>query len=306
VIHVFEGAGEPALALPSGLRVAVKPNLTFPRFKEGVTTTARVLETVVRQLAERGNRVSVVESDGGYGAWTCQQAFDGHGVEELCRRYGAQAVNLSAAPATALAVRRGGRRADIPFPRLLLEGIDAFVSLPVPKVHCMTGLSLAMKNQWGLVPDPLRLHHHHLFDDAILEINRRLPAAIAIADGTYFLDGNGPMDGLPLRKDLVIAAGSIGECDRYLCELMGVDPRRVPHLRRAMEEGFVPAALDAIEHDPEALARHRYRAVLRRTPRQSLVRVFFHSRSLTRLMYTSRFGRALHEVYYRLAGRPTF
>jgi uncharacterized protein (DUF362 family) len=305
VIRVFEGGTEPELPLPRGVRVAVKPNLTFPRFKAGVTTTARVLEMVVRQLVARGNQVSVVESDGGYGAWSCQQAFDGHGIGDLCRRLGASAVNLSAAPATTLEVARGGRRAGIAFPRLLLEDIDAFISLPVPKVHCMTGLSLAMKNQWGLIPDPLRLHHHHLFDEAILEINRRLPAATAIADGTYFLDGNGPMDGEPLRKDLVIAAGSIGECDRYLCALMGVDPFRVPHLRRAIEAGFVPAGMDEVEHDPAALERHRYRAVLRRTPRQSVVRVFFHSRSLTRLMYTSRFGRAVHEVYYRLAGRPT-
>ena len=85
---------------------------------------------------------------------------------------------------------------------------------------------------------------------------------------------------------------------------MGVDPRSIPHLRHAIEQGFVPAELSEVEHDPEALRRHRYQAVLRRTPRQSVVRVFFHSRRLTRLMYTSRFGRALHTIFYRLGGRP--
>src|SRR6185436_14372521 len=245
----------------------------------------------------------VVESDGGYGAWDCERALRGHGVHEMCAALGATAVHLTAAPRTALAVRRGGRILDIPFPRMLLDSIDAFVSLPVPKVHCMTGVSLAMKNQWGLVPDPMRLEHHHAFDEIVLEINRRLPAATAVVDGTYFLDENGPMEGRPLHKDLTIAASSIGECDRYLCALMGVDPMDVPHLRHAIAAGFVPARLDEVRFDAEQLQRLSYRAVLNRTPRQRLVRTFFHSRRLTRLMYTSAFGRGLHRVYYRIVGK---
>jgi uncharacterized protein (DUF362 family) len=304
LIRVFEKDAPLELPLPRGSRVAVKPNLTFPRHRPGVTTTPEALERVLRLLLDNSNRVWVLESDGGYGAWSCAEALEGHGIPEMCRRLGVTVVNCSAAPSVSLQVERAGRREAIPFPALLVDAIDAFVSMPVPKVHCMTGVSLAMKNQWGLIPDPLRMHYHYLFDAAILEINRRLPAARAVVDGTWFLDGGGPLQGTPLPKGLLITADSIGECDRYLCALMGVDPLSVSHLRHAIEQGFVPAGLSEVEHDPEALRRNRYQAVLRRTPRQSVVRVFFHSRSLTRLMYTSRFGRALHAVFYRLGGRP--
>jgi uncharacterized protein (DUF362 family) len=149
----------------------------------------------------------------------------------------------------------------------------------------------------------MRLDHHHAFDEVVLEVNRRLPSATVIVDGTYFLDENGPMEGRPLRKDLLIAADSIGECDRYLCALMGVDPLRIPHLRHAIAAGFVPARLDDVRFDAEQLQRLSYHAVLRRTPRQALVRTFFQSRRLTRLMYTSWFGRGLHKAFY-LVGRP--
>lgn len=304
MIRVFE-AGHPfEPELPRGRRVAVKPNLTFPTHRPGVTTSPDVLRAVVARLVERSNQVFVVESDGGYGAWDCERALRGHGVHEICAALGATVVNLTAAPRTSLAVRHRGSLLTIPFPRMLLDSIDAFVSLPVPKVHCMTGVSLAMKNQWGLIPDPMRLDHHHAFDEVVLEVNRRLPSATAIVDGTYFLDENGPMEGRPLRKDLLIAADSIGECDRYLCALMGVDPLRVPHLRHAIAAGFVPARLDEVRFDAEQLRRLSYRAVLRRTPRQALVRTFFHSRRLTRLMYTSWFGRGLHKAYYRVVGKP--
>ena len=303
VIRVSEGREPFAPDLPRGCRVAVKPNLTFPTHRPGVTTTPAVLRAVVERLVERSNQVFVVESDGGYGAWGCERALRGHGVHEMCAELGATVVNLSASPRASLAVPRAGGRLEIPFPRMLLDSIDAFVSVPVPKVHCMTGVSLAMKNQWGLIPDPMRLEHHHAFDEVVLEINRRLPSATAVVDGTYFLDENGPMEGRPLRKDLLIAAGSIGECDRYLCALMGVDPAGVSHLRHAMAAGFVPARLEDIAFDAEALRRLSYRAVLNRTPRQALVRTFFHSRRLTRLMYTSAFGRGLHSVYYRMVGK---
>jgi uncharacterized protein (DUF362 family) len=303
VIRVFE-AGEPfAPDLPRGCRVAVKPNLTYPTHRPGVTTTPAVLRAVVERLVERANQVFVVESDGGYGAWDCERALRGHGVPEMCAALGAAVINLSAAPRTSLAVSHRGVLLAIPFPRMLLDSIDAFVSVPVPKVHCMTGVSLAMKNQWGLIPDPLRLEHHHAFDEVVLEINRRLPAATAIVDGTYFLDENGPMEGRPLRKDLLITADSIGECDRYLCALMGVDPMGVSHLRHAIAAGFVPGILDEMTFDTEQLRRLSYRAVLKRTPRQALVRTFFHSRRLTRLMYTSSFGRGLHRVYYKMIGK---
>ena len=305
MIRVFEPGDAFEPALPRGQRVAVKPNLTFPRHRPGVTTTPEVLRAVVSRLVERKNQVFVVESDGGYGAWDCESALRGHGVHEMCAALGATVVNLSAAPRATLGVRRRGGLLDIPFPRLLLEGIDAFVSVPVPKVHCMTGVSLAMKNQWGLIPDAMRLDHHHAFDEVVLEVNRRLPAATVVVDGTWFLDENGPMEGRALRKDLLIGADSIGECDRYLCALMGVDPMSIPHLRHAIAAGFVPARLEDVAFDAGQLQRLSYRAVLRRTPRQSLVRTFFRSRRLTRLMYTSWFGRGLHRALYAVTGRPT-
>ena len=188
MIRVFEDAAALDLPLPRGSRVAVKPNLTATRHRPGVTTTPALLERVLSLLKDNGNRVTVVESDGGYGAWKCEQAFEGHGIPAMAGRLGVAVVNLSAAPARDLAVDTVRGEIAIPFPAMLMDDVDAFVTLPVPKVHCMTGVSLAMKNQWGLIPDPLRLHHHHAFDAAILAINRRLPAARAIVDGTWFLD----------------------------------------------------------------------------------------------------------------------
>src|SRR5688572_18525573 len=130
MIRVFEGAADLDLPLPRASRVAVKPNLTATRPRPGVTTTPALLERVVRLLLDHGNRVVVVESDGGYGAYSCEQAFEGHGIPAMCQRLGASAVNLSASPARALEVDTGRGRLVIPFPALLLDDVDAFVTMP--------------------------------------------------------------------------------------------------------------------------------------------------------------------------------
>jgi uncharacterized protein (DUF362 family) len=45
----------------------------------------------------------------------------------------------------------------IALPKFLCESNIHTLTIPVPKVHCMTGISLSLKNQWGCLPDMMRL-----------------------------------------------------------------------------------------------------------------------------------------------------
>ena len=71
--------------VPAGGNVFIKPNLTYPRHKEGVTTSPAMLETLVRCLKDRSARITIVESDGAYNLWKAEQAFAGHGLYELVK-----------------------------------------------------------------------------------------------------------------------------------------------------------------------------------------------------------------------------
>src|SRR5438309_5464016 len=72
-------------ALVHGSKVFVKPNFTFPRYIPGVTTTPTLIREILGQLSETGAEVFVGESNGGYGSFTAEQAFVGHGLREMCR-----------------------------------------------------------------------------------------------------------------------------------------------------------------------------------------------------------------------------
>jgi uncharacterized protein (DUF362 family) len=246
----------------------------------------------------------VVETDGGYGAWQASEAFAGHGLYQLSDEFGIEVVNLNDEPREMIAFRSARREHHLPLPTRLLRETDLFITMPVPKIHCMTGLTLAYKNQWGCVPDSMRLRRHYVFDDAIVAINRALKPAV-LADGTYFLDRNGPMEGDPIRMDLIIAASDAGAFDRYVSELMGFPWQRVRHLRSAVELGDMPSRLEDIDCNvsPTDARTHSFR--LERTFQNYIALLGFKSRFVTWFGYESWFGRiVLHNLLYAIVGKP--
>ena len=287
-----------------GARVALKPNLTYPYHRPGITTSPAVLAATVRVLRDYTHRLAIVETDGGYGAWTALEAFTGHGIIELGRKLGVAVVNLNDEPREMISFRSRLRDQQLPLPTRLLHETDLFITMPVPKIHCMTGVSLAYKNQWGCVPDTMRLRRHYIFNEAIVAINQAL-RPVVLADGTFFLDDNGPMEGDPVRMDIVIAADSAGSFDRYVSELMAVPWQRIPHLCAAVAAGDMPRDLSEIACNlgPVQARRHAFR--LHRTPRNYIALIGFKSRFLTWLGYESWFGRVvLHSVLYAIVGKP--
>ena len=285
-------------------RVAIKPNFTYPFYKRAVTTSPSVIREAVKILRERTPHITIVETDGGYGAWKVSEAFNGHGIRDLEREFGVKAVNLCDEPREMIEFRSRGRTQRLPLPTRLLHETDVFITMPVPKIHCMTGLTLAYKNQWGCIPDIMRLRRHYIFDDAIVAINKALKPWV-LADGTFFLDDSGPMEGTPVPMDLIMAATDAGAFDRYVSELMGFPWQKVGHLRRAVAVGDMPARLEDIHYNVAPSKARTRTFKLRRTARNYIALAGFKSRFITWLGYESWFGRVvLHGILYAIAGKP--
>lgn len=290
--------------ISSTSRVAIKPNFTYPFYKPGVTTSPRMIRACAEIVLERTRHVRIVETDGGYGVWTAKEAFAGHGMDRLADELGVTVSNLCDEPSEYISFHARGRDYRLPLPSSLLHETDVMISMPVPKIHCMTGLTLGYKNQWGCIPDTMRLRRHFIFDAAIVAINQALRPAI-LGDGTWFLDRNGPMDGDAVRMNLVIAASDAGAFDRYVSEIMDFSWRRVGHLRKAVDLGDMPESLAAIEcnRPPSDFRARTFHLV--RSPRNWIALSGFRSRFVTWLGYESWFGRTvLHAMLYAVTGPP--
>jgi uncharacterized protein (DUF362 family) len=290
--------------IKSQSQIALKPNFTYPYYKPGVTTSPEVIRETIKILKDFTRHLAIVETDGGYGAWLASEAFRGHRMYDLGKEYGVEIVNLCDEPSELVTFRSGARNLQLPLPARLLHETDLLLTMPVPKIHCMTGLSLAYKNQWGCIPDIMRLRRHYVFNEAIIAINRLLKPAV-LADGTFFLDRTGPMEGHPVRMNLILAASDVGSFDRYVSELMGFSWRKVRHLKQAVENGDMPHNLSEISFNipPHEISMRAF--TLKRSLRHWIALSGFRSQFLTWFGYESWFGKVvLHSMLYAIAGKP--
>ena len=284
-------------------RVFIKPNLTYPRFKPGVTTTPQLLEALIQVLLDRGCKVIVGESDGGYNSHAVKDVFHDFGLYEFEKKYGIRVVNLSKLPYEYLTIHKFGRDFKIEFPKILKEEIDSFITLPVPKVHAMTKISLSYKNQWGCVPNIMRLRYHSVFDEAIFAINQKLKNKLTIIDGTYGLTRSGPMAGDAFELGWLLASDSFEAADLIAAKLMKFDLKKIKHYHLAYKSGLVPDAKD-IEFNQDYRRFTSDKFYLKRDMWSYLALSSWLHPAISHFFYESMFADILHKIMYTFRERP--
>ena len=290
-----------AIGGPRGGAVFVKPNFTYPFEKAGVTTTRAFLVSLIEALTERGvDRICVGEGEGGYNAFSMDKTFDSFRFEELRARYGIEYVNVNRWPSREFVVEARGRSYSVRFPSPIFDEFDSFISAPVPKVHCMTTVSGAVKNLWGLVQDTMRLRLHPALAPILSEVTRALPHGLALCDGTFGLTRNGPMvDGEVIDLGWVAGSDNLWLHDLMICEIMRMPVTKVGHLSYATKMHLVPEIQDC-ELSPgwEAFVDDRF--YLHRNVWNRLAKSAWHSPSVNHLVYTSKASGALHKAMYTI------
>lgn len=218
--------------------VFVKPNFTYPYYKEGITTSPNLLRYLLEILKDRAEKVILGESNGGNHSFSAADSFKGHHMPEICRDIGVELVNLSNTPSRFVEEEIVGKKVKVQLPEFLLDEVDCLISVPVLKVHVMTGVTLSMKNLWGCYPDTMRCLHHQNLREKLTLITKSLNPRIVVMDGIYALDGHGPMYGEPKKLDLLLTSNNPVSIDALGAALMGIPLRKAEHILIAEKEGL--------------------------------------------------------------------
>ena len=285
--------------LRPGDHVFIKPNLTYPTFRKGVMTNPEAVASLLRILSDYTTRLTIGESDsGGYNPFSMTEVFRETGLSDIARRFGARIVNLSHEAAVPVPVRRSWRRMNVPLPVQLLEGTDLFITVPVPKIHMNTRVSLSVKNQWGVIQSPaMRLKLHPYFAKVVYTVNKALPRAISVVDGRYGLTRSGPMRGDVLELDWVLVADNLFAADFMCCHLMGISPSSVSYLRRIFKwEGIQSFEQFEMNQEWQPFASDAF--YLRRAWTDYPGLFCFKSRTVAYVGYESPAAAALHRLLY--------
>jgi uncharacterized protein (DUF362 family) len=162
------------------------------------------------------------------------------GLEAQLRRQKLAFIDLNRDELVKVATRSNYTGLDhLWLPRTVLMS-DFVVSMPKIKTHHWAGVTLGMKNMFGIVPGskygwPKNLLHWKGIHRSILDICTTAPVHFVIADGVIAMEGNGPLHGTHRHLGKIVLADDPVAADFTCARLMGLDPRRVWHLARAAQ-----------------------------------------------------------------------
>ena len=132
---------------------------------------------------------------------------------------------------------RATRLKELFLPKTVL-GVDFLVSMPKLKTHHWAGVTLSLKNMFGVVPGscygwPKNLLHWAGIDRSILDINAAARPDFAIVDGILGMEGNGPIQGTSKAAGVLLFGDDPVAVDSTACRVIGLLPEKVDYLARA-------------------------------------------------------------------------
>jgi uncharacterized protein (DUF362 family) len=236
--------------VPLNARVVVKPNLCTPspELVEVANTSPQVLAAVCAVLQTRTPNVIIAESDGI--RYTAEEAFQMNGTYDIGKRFGFEVKNLSK---DELVEVGHPHLHGWPMPRTLLD-CDVFITVAKFKTHATTTFTGALKNQWGCVPQHDRLLIHKYLHTLIGDVNKMLKIRFGILDGLVGMEGRGPINGFPVRLNVIAASQDVVALDAAAMRYVGLDPNTARHIVHAARIGLGKIADEEIEVDADTAA----------------------------------------------------
>ena len=132
---------------------------------------------------------------------------------------------------------RASKLKELYFPRTL-RGADFVVSMAKLKTHHWAGVTLSLKNMFGVIPGgcygwPKNILHWAGIDNAILDINAAVRPDFAIVDGIIGMEGNGPIQGQSKPCGVLVCGDDPVAVDATCCRVMGLLPERIKYIAAA-------------------------------------------------------------------------
>ncbi len=242
----------------------IKPNVVAAGYRfPHAYTRPEFMEGVVLALRDRDDgRVAKLQVGERSGiTMPTRFAFDQAGYRQMAGRTGAELVHFEEVPQVEIPLYHSERLRDSLFTPQVVAESDFFVNCPKFKAHPWTTVTFSLKSYIGIQDDRHRLlDHHHKLDEKLADLQYIIqPQFIAIDAITA---GEGRMlTPIPFSMGLVIMGDNQVAIDAVCCRIIGLDPRSIPHIRMAWEQGFGPLDLDEIDVEGDVdLAGARQRA----------------------------------------------
>lgn len=241
----FELLGGLDKFIKSGDSVLLKPNFVqySPVSCPALTHPAVIAETA-RLVIDFGARPFIADSPG----WgTVQQCIDALGLREYLKGMDVDVFEMKKY------VKRRLCHTTVRISKDALDA-DAVINLCKFKAHQQMVISGPTKNMFGTVIGKQKAFLHfkkgrseESFSKLMIEIFKQTKPVVNIVDAIVAMQGNGPASGTARDLGWLAASKDPIAAEVVCCELIGLDPEKVPILNTARKINFGTAELDKIE-----------------------------------------------------------
>ncbi|MBP1748767.1 MAG: hypothetical protein H6Q52_1306 [Deltaproteobacteria bacterium] len=219
-------------------KILLKPNLveTYPNATHITTHPAVVRGAIEAFLALGADEVLIAEGPG-----HCRDSFlllEESRLVEILEEDHIRFVDLNYDETYSIS-NAGGHSAfkTFIFPETL-RNVDWIVSMPKMKTHHWAGVTLSMKNMFGVMPGsfygwPKNVLHWAGINETILDIYATLQPHLAIVDGIVGMEGDGPVMGELRQVGVLVLGRSFPAVDATCARIMGINPNKINYLSMA-------------------------------------------------------------------------
>ena len=217
--------------------VLLKPNL-ITIDPQGITNTNPAVIAAARETFLRLGASDVLIGDGSGIDRDSQAILESMRMREFAGPLAKIFVDLNVDDVELVALKtRASRLKELYFPKTVRHA-DFLVSMPKLKTHHWAGVTLSLKNMFGVVPGgcygwPKNVLHWAGIDRAILDINAAVRPDFAIVDGIVGMEGNGPIQGAVKSAGVLILGDDPVAVDSTCARVMGLLPEKIKHIAQA-------------------------------------------------------------------------
>ena len=220
-------------ALKPGSKVVIKPNMVIRGSKtqrpDGNVTLVETVESMILLLREQGcNDITV--ADGGIIHTDLRlntpSAFKWAGYDEMSDRLGVPLVDLNEGPFETVDLEG----VPVKIAKIIMDA-EFLIDIPVLKTHGQTQVSLGIKNLKGaLAFESKKDFHRHDLPRMIALLGKTIKIDLTVIDGNFGIQ-KGPTGDDVHKVGVIVAGKDILDVDIVGCQLLGIDPTQVDHLR---------------------------------------------------------------------------
>ncbi len=216
--------------------VMVKPNIGWNRtVEQAANTNPEIIKAIIEMVLNAGAKKVLVMD---HSCHKPEDTYKRSGLEQAAKDAGAE---VRYADDNRLVVHdfKGSQIQRWPVYKDFLE-VDKFINVPILKHHGSAGLTIGMKNLFGILGGNRGKLHRNM-GMSIADLGHGFKTHLTIVDAYRVLMRNGPTGGrasdVELKKT-VLASANILEADVVAANMFGIEPMQIGFIQAAAEKNM--------------------------------------------------------------------